>query len=284
MHYIKQGLTVIFWLLIIALLATPIGLIYQISRAEMAEYQTPERPVLQQGAIGGIAQATRTSMEEYVTVSGSFTSENHVYVEMEFENPNRIRWEVSSGSEVQEGQVMGYLDGEAILAPVTGILTSIHLNSGDSYLKFRLFTPVVLSCRVDERTLSVLQKRAETLTTLEGESVKLLFASQQKNSDGTINVRLSIDTDRYTYGEVLPELMIKTGRTYQGVLVLPLECVYQKTQGDGYPWYVRQVSEEGVFLQEIEVELGYQSETMICVDGIPEGTYYDTGYKAIAGG
>lgn len=284
MKYVKNVLVGVFWLLIIALLITPLGLIYRLSQAEMAEYQTPERPVLQQSAVGGIAQASRTSMEEYVTVSGTFTSETYVYVEMEFENPGRIRWEVSNGSEVQEGQVMGYLDGEPIISSVTGILTNIHLNSGDSYLKFRLFAPVVFSCRVDERTLSVLQKRAETLTTLEGESVKLLFASQQKNSDGTINVRLSIDTDRYTYGEVLPELMIKTGRTYQGVLVLPLDCVYQKVKGDGYPWYVRQVTAEGVFIQEVEVELGYMSESQVCVNGIPEGTYYDTGYKAIAGG
>ena len=284
MTIVKKCAAVLFWLLILALLLAPLGLIFQISRSELAEYQTPERPVLQQAAVGGIAMATRTSVDEYVTVSGTFTSETYVYVEMEFENPSRIRWEVSTGSEVQEGQVLGYLDDEPIVSTVTGILTSIHLNAGDSYLKFRLFAPVVLSCRVDERTLSALEKRAESLITLKGEKVTLLFASQQKNPDGTINVRLSVDTDRYTYGEVLEGLKIQTGRSYQGVVVLPLDCVYQKVQGDAYPWYVRQVTEDGIFVQEVEVEIGYISGNQVCVNGIAEGTYYDTGYKAVAGG
>lgn len=284
MTIVKKCAAVLFWLLILALLLAPLVLIFQISRSELAEYQTPERPVLQQAAVGGIAKATRTSVEEYVTVSGTFTSETYVYVEMEFENPGRIRWEVSTGSEIQEGQVLGYLDDEPIVSTVTGILTNIHLNAGDSYLKFRLFAPVVLSCRVDERTLSALEKRAESLITLKGEKVTLLFASQQKNPDGTINVRLSIDTDRYTYGEVLEGLMIQTGRSYQGVVVLPLDCVYQKVQGDEYPWYVRQVTEDGIFVQEVEVEIGYISGNQVCVNGISEGTYYDTGYKAVAGG
>ena len=77
---------------------------------------------------------------------------------------------------------------------------------------------------------------------------------------------------------------IQTGRSYQGVVVLPLDCVYQKVQGNAYPWYVRQVTEDGIFVQEVEVEIGYISGNQVCVNGIAEGTYYDTGYKAVAGG
>lgn len=284
MTIVKKCAAVLFWLLILALLLAPLGLIFQISKSELAEYQTPERPVLQQGALGGIAKASRTSMDEYVTVSGSFTSVTYGYMEVEFEKPGQIRWEVNSGDEVKEGQILGYADGEAIISTMTGILSGMNLNGGNSYLKFRLFTPVVLSCRVDERTLSALEKRADSLTTLKGETVTLLFASQQKNPDGTINVRLSIDTDRYTYGEAIQDLQIQTGRSFQGVVVLPLDCVYQKIQGADYPWYVRQVTEDGIFIREVEVEIGYIFGNQVCVNGISEGSYFDTGYKAVTGG
>lgn len=283
MRFIKGLFTCIFWLLIIALMVAPLYLIYEISQAEMAEYQTPEAPVLREVSIGDVVQATRDDVAEYITVSGSFISNTYVYQELDYKYPSEIRWHVSTGDEIQEGQVLGTYRGKDVVSEATGIIDQMNAYSSDAYLRIRLFTPVELECRVDDRTLSVL-KRSEALATVDGSAVSLVFASSMKNADGTTNVRLSIETEKYTFGQELQELQIMTGRVYQQTIVLPADCVYQKTPGDNEPWYVRQVTENGIYIMEIEVQLGYTNGDLVCVSGITEGTYYDSGYKAVAGG
>ena len=283
MKIMKSFLTCIFWLLVIALMVAPLGLIYQISNDEMAQYTTPTAPVLRETAIGSIAKATRQDVAVYVTVSGSFTASESVYQELDYRSPDKIRWIVSHGDEVQVGQLIGTYNGENVISEHTGIIVEMNTYGTDAYLRIGLFEPVELSCRLDDRTLSVL-KRSESLLSDNGETVTLLYASQQKNPDGTTNVRLTIDTDKYTYGEVLSDLRIMTGQVYKRTLVLPVECVYQKTAGENEPWYVRQVTAGGIFITEREVKIGYSNGDLICVTGIDEGEYFDTGYKAIAGG
>ena len=283
MKTMKSLLTCIFWLLVIALMVAPLGLIYQISNDEMAQYTTPTAPVLRETAIGSIAKATRQDVAVYVTVSGSFTASESVYQELDYKNPDKIRWLVSHGDEVQVGQVIGTYNGENVVSEHTGIIEEMNTYGTDAYLRIGLFEPVELSCRLDDRTLSIL-KRSDSLLTDNGETVTLLYASQQKNPDGTTNVRLTIDTDKYTYGEALSGLCIMTGQVYQRTMVLPVDCVYQKTAGENEPWFVRQVSAEGIFLTEREIQIGYSNGDYVCVTGVEEGEYFDMGYKAIVGG
>lgn len=283
MKILKSFLTCIFWLLVIALMVAPLGLIYQISNDEMAQYTTPTAPVLRETAIGSIAKATRQDVAVYVTVSGSFTASESVYQELDYKSPDKIRWLVSHGDEVQVGQVIGTYNGENVVSEHTGIIMEMNTYGTDAYLRIGLFEPVELSCQLDDRTLSIL-KRSDSLLTDNGETVALLYASQQKNPDGTTNVRLTIDTDKYTYGEALSELRIMTGQVYQRTLVLPVDCVYQKTAGENEPWYVRQVTAEGIFLTEREIQIGYSNGDYVCVTGVEEGEHFDMGYKAIVGG
>ena len=283
MKILKSFLTCIFWLLVIALMVAPLGLIYQISNDEMAQYTTPTAPVLRETAIGSIAKATRQDVAVYVTVSGSFTASESVYQELDYKSPDKIRWLVSHGDEVQVGQVIGTYNGENVVSEHTGIIMEMNTYGTDAYLRIGLFEPVELSCQLDDRTLSIL-KRSDSLLTDNGETVTLLYASQQKNPDGTTNVRLTIDTDKYTYGEALSELRIMTGQVYQRTLVLPVDCVYQKTAGENEPWYVRQVTAEGIFLTEREIQIGYSNGDYVCVTGVEEGEHFDMGYKAIVGG
>ncbi len=283
MKMLKSILTCAFWLLVIALMVAPLGLIYQISNDEMAQYTTPTIPVLRETAIGSVAKATRQDVAVYVTVSGSFTSSESVYQELDYKSPDQIRWLVGHGDEVQVDQVIGTYNGENVVSEYTGIIVEMKTYGTDAYLRISLFEPVELSCRLDDRTLSML-KRSDSLLTDNGEAVTLLYASQQKNSDGTTNVRLTIDTDKYTYGEALSELRIMTGQVYQRTMVLPVDCVYQKTAGENEPWYVRQVTAEGIFLTEREIQIGYSNGDYVCVTGVEEGEYFDMGYKAIVGG
>lgn len=283
MKILKSILCAVFWLLIIALLVAPLGLIWQISQEEQEEYAAPDAPILRETAVGDLAQAERQDVPEYITISGTFTSTEHAYMELNARQASSIRWVVSIGDEIQEGQVLGTYKGDPILSTVTGILVEMSTYSAAPYLRFRLFTPVELVSRVEDRILSIL-KRSDSLTTEKGEAVTLSYASMQKNADGTTSVRLAIDSEKYTYGQALSELRILSGVVYQKALVLPADCVYQKAVGDDEPWYVRQVTEDGVFLVEVEVEIGYSNGDLICVSGISEGDWFDTGYKALMGG
>ena len=281
---IRKGiLTGLFWLLIIALLVAPLGLIYQISQKEMDAYAAPTAPPLRESAYGKVAQAQRQNVSEYVSVGGSFASSYYAYMELDHDSPGSIRLTVSTGDEIQEGQVIGTCQGEDVVSTLTGILVEMNTYSSDPYLRFRLLSPLELSCRVDDRTLSML-RRSEDLTTSDGDPVTLTYASLQKNPDGSTNIRLSIETEKYTYGQDLSGLQILTGRVFQGVVVLPENCVYQKEPGADSPWYVRQVTEDGYFITELQVDVGYSNGEIVTVSGVPEGTFYDTGYKTILGG
>lgn len=283
MKILKSILAGIFWLLIIALMVAPLAMIYQISQDEMKQYETPAPPKLVETAMGGIVMAQQQDVQEYVTVSGIFTSTAYAFQELDYKTPSTTRWLVGIGDEVQEGQVIGIHNGQEVLAAETGVLVEMNSYSSDAYLRYRLFAPVELECQVSKRILSVLQ-RAESFLTEDGETVTLTYVSNRKNMDGTTNIRLSIDSDRYSYGEAMDALNILTGTVYRRTTVLPVDCVYQKEAGENHPWYVRQVTKDGVFIAELEVEVGYSNGDMICVGGVEVGTYYDSGYKAVIGG
>lgn len=282
MKILKSIFTGAFWLLIVALLVAPLGLIWQISQNEMAEYKAPDVPVLQETAVGDVIQAIRQDVQEYVIVSGTFTSTEYAYMELNARQASSIRWIVDIGDEIQAGQVLGTYKNTEITSTVTGILVELNTYSASPYLRVQQFAPVVLETRVDDRTLSAL-KSAEELVTESGDPVTLEFYSMQKNPDGTTDVRLSIDSDQYTYGQELREHRILTGRVYRKTLVLPAKCVYQKNAGENEPWYARMVTEDGIFLMEMEVQIGYTNGDVVCISGVEEGAWFDSGYKAIVG-
>lgn len=281
MKYVKKALAVVFWLLILALLVAPIGLIVQISREEMQEFATPDPPVLQEMSIGGIYMATRASVSESFQVSGTFVSGADGYMELDYETVKDARWNVGVGSEVQEGMVIGTVNGQQILATMDGIIKQMHISQGDCFVKLELFTPVLLQTRVDKATLSILRNSRKLTVGKEEAKVSLAFASRQQNSDGTFNVLIAIDSDEYTYGQVVSALHIKTGRSFDNVVSISNRCVYQK---GGSQWYARQVSKDGFFIKEVEVEVLYQDEFNAFVSGINDGEYFDSGYQIIAGG
>ena len=282
MKLLKSIFVGAFWLLIIALLVAPLGLIWQISQDEMAEYAAPEVPVLQETAVGDVVQAIRQDVQEYVILSGTFTSTEYAYMELNARQASSIRWVVDIGDEIQEGQVLGTYKNTEIISSVSGILVEVNTYSAAPYLRVQQFSPAVLEARIDDRTLSALIL-AEELSTEHGETVTLEFHSLQKNPDGTTDVLLSIDSEKYTYGQELRELRILTGRVYRKTLVLPAKCVYQKEAGENEPWYARMVTEEGLFLMEMEVQIGYTNGDVVCISGVEEGTWFDSGYKAIIG-
>lgn len=285
MKILKNILKCTFWLLILALLVSPLGLIFYISSQEMEAYQPPEAPLLQETAYGAVAQARRQDVEEYITVAGTFVSRACGYMELEQEFPSRIRWDVSVGDEVQEGQVLGTYQGTPVVSTLNGILVENNsYSAGDAYLKVQLLEPLELECRVTDRVLTSLKRYAEELTTEDGTAVTVTYTGIVKDANGTTLVRLAIDSEDHYYGEVLPELRLLTGRSYSQTLVLDASCLYQKEPGENNPWYARRVTAEGLFLGEVTVQVGYSNGDVVCVSGVNEGDYFDTGYQAIAQG
>ena len=279
MKIMKEILAVVFWLLIVALLVTPIGLIMKISQEEQAEFATPTVPELQQMAVGGIYQAEAESVIETFSLSGTFVSETYEYMELDYDTVKDLRWNVSSGSEIQVGTVLGTGSKGDVLSDREGIISQMHISADDCYIKVKLFSPVEFSCRVSSEYLPVL-KLSKKLT-CDGAAVTLTYASKQQNSDGTTNVRIRIDSAKYTYGQTTT-LHIATGRSFDNTVRLPKRCVYQKAT-DGL-WYVREVTADGYFLKEIEVEVIYSDGYNVYLKGINEGAYFDSGFQAIAGG
>lgn len=282
MKYIKSISKGLFWVLIIAMLVAPLGLIYEISSREMAKYEVPQAPVFHETAYGAAVQAQRMDLREYITVSGVFRSDTYAYMELTQNDPSRIRWSVSVGDEIAKGQVVGVYEGRDVTSTVEGVVTDISLY-GDTYLKVCTFTPVTLEISVDQSTAKALN-RAKSLATEEGTAVSVVYTARIPDEADMIAMRLSFDSEDYTLGERLTDEKLYTGTSYLSALVLPEKCIYQKVAGEDEPWYVRQVTADGFFISENEVGRGYSNGEYCCVSGIDENAYFDTGYKALIGG
>lgn len=279
MKYLRKALKIGFWVLIFAMLIAPIGLLYQLTQAEMAAYEAPASPSIKETSLGTPRQATRMDIQEYIIVKGQFTSNQVAFQMLTQAEPDRIHWIVSLGEEVQIGQVVGYYDGEAVISEINGLLEDIKTEANDAYLKIRCLSPLVLQATVDDATLAILQRENSGLALVDGGDVTLVYAANIKNADGSTDVLLSIDTDRYEYGEEV-SLMMYTSLCFPNALVVQSNCVYQKN-GE---YYVRQVTENGTFVAEVKVEVSYDNGSYACVSGISEGQWFDSGYAAIMGG
>lgn len=282
MNIVKRIAKVFFWVLIIVLLVSPLGILYEISQREMAEYQVHALPALTQTSIGRVLQVTRQDVQEYFTVSGVFQSSESAYQALTMENPGLIRWEVSTGDEIQEGQVMGTYNGENIVAEFSGIIEKINTGSSDPYVKVKLLDKLVLEATVSKSTLAII-KRSMNMTTEAGESVRLTYTSNLKSANGDRRIQLTIDSEGYSYGTSV-NLKIYTGLSYPQVLVVHQDCVYQRNSGADNPWYVRTVTKNGEVIGEQQVEIAFTMGNMVCISGVSEGTYCDAGYKDIVGG
>lgn len=281
MNIIKRIAKVFFWVLIIALLVSPLGILYEISQREMAEYQVHALPALTQTSIGRVLQVTRQDVQEYFTVSGVFQSSESAYQPLTMENPGLIRWEVTPGDEIQAGQVMGTYNGENVVAEFSGIIEKINTGA-DPYVKVKLLDKLVLEATVSKSTLAII-KRSMNMTTEAGESVRLTYTSNLKSANGDRRIQLTIDSDAYSYGTSV-NLKIYTGLSYPQVLVVHQDCVYQRNPGTDNPWYVRTVNQNGDVIGEKQVEIAFTMGNLVCISGVAEGTYCDAGYKDIVGG
>lgn len=281
---IRNILKGLFWVLILALLILPLGLIYRISEAEMKEYEPAPAPVIRQISIGPPKQAVRSNLQLYVILSGRFTSKEVAFMELDYREPYDIRWIAGYGDEIQVGQLLGYYHGEEILSTVDGIIEEIRTGDSNSYLMVRTFAPLVLECQVDDTVLQSLAQFADSLTLVDGTVVTVVHVSRAQNPDGTTTIQLSLSREGDAYGGSLNNIAVYLGTSYPQVLTLPVSCVYQRTPGEDQPWYVREVTKDGFLIGERQVEVTYSTEDIVVIKGVEEGQWFDSGYKAVMDG
>lgn len=236
--------------------------------------------------LGQILRSVRikTDSGDVVVLSGELVSNTFEEILVDCSQPSLIHWCVEIGSEIEEGQVIGTYLGRDIISTSTGILEQINYQSReDCYMRIQLYSPLVLRCNLSQKQLFALTSAPE-LTLTDGNLVSIVNQNHRRNSDGTTTVDLSFDMDGFAIGQHLENIKVKTGRGYPQALVVDERCVYQKTVGEDEPWFVRQVSEDGYFIQELEVKVGYAADGLICISGIEEDMFFDTGYKALLTG
>jgi len=222
-------------------------------------------------------------VNEVVKVSGTVLSDSIAYQELSMERPGKIRWVVNTNTAVNEGDILGYYEGEAVTAEYTGMFKSYSLSAGDAYIRYDTFDKLILEASVSEEDLLYLDDAADLLATLDGKQAVLERVSPLRNSNGSITVEISIPEADFYCGQKVTDLQLCTGRVYPNVLTLDIRCVYQKP-GETGTWYVRQVDLNGTFIQETKVQVGYSNGDVVCVTGIEEGQYFDSGYKAVIEG
>lgn len=270
-------------LLFCVLLLLPLGLIYFVTQAEMRRYAVADVPSVTLRSYGAPSQVVRRDVAEYVVVSGQYISNRRFFMELPALNRQyEARWQVREGDYIEAGDVIGWTaDGkEEIVATVSGFLVEIHLGQ-NSYLVLEDVEDLAFSCDVSAKTLRLLTSAAATLTDESGAPVELLDVSKRENPDGTTTLLLRMQDG--AYGRVDHGAKLFTGLVYTRALVVNRKCLFHLS-GDTSRWYVRVVTENGEVVGNAEVKIGFAAEDMVCVTGVEEGVWLDSGYAAIMGG
>ena len=277
-----KTIKLIFAVLIVFLLLAPLVLIYLISSKEMKEYAPRPVPEFHETAFGAVSKAVRMDVEETVALSGVFISKTYGFMELALKEPELARWYIRESDEVREGDTIGMYKGDPITASLTGIVSEMNIYSREPYIKLLMIEPVELECRISEQELSALERAGDDLVTEDGEHVTILGSSLTRDENGMRTVWLSIDSEYCSLGQAVQGLKLFTGRKYLQALVLDANCLYKKDPGSN-EWYARKVTEDGLFIEELRVGVGYSAGSIVCVTGVNEGDCFDSGYGALIG-
>lgn len=280
MRVLKKAGSAFLILAFAALFLAPVGILWKISQAEQQQYLPASDVVLEDLAYGEIKQITRMDIPETITVSGNVVSTATEFMELgKIKDTSYLRMVIENGQIVQEGDVIAYNNGEPILADKSGIVKSYQLGA-DSYVWLQSLADLALRIEVSEDSvLSTLQQEGIALTDADGVVYRVLEIEPTMTQAGNAVVLLRCEGKPLVYGQRYENLTLQTGRVFQQALVVEKDCVYTPAGSD--KTYIREVDAYGKYLQEVEVKTGYRNADFICVSGVREGTFCDSGYKAV---
>lgn len=278
MYILKKTGMVLLFLLLLALLIAPVGALWMISLQEQAQYLAQPVPVVEELAYGEIVPVRRLEIRETVELSGTVVSTEEFFMELPCKNPYALRFMVSVGEVIHSGDLIAYEGEKELYSTVDGLIGEISLGE-DPYLRLHSLQALALECEISQTQRKLFSRSDLALQDENGVSLELLEMGEIFSENGGIRLLLRYDLPGLTYGQQLSGLTLYTGRIYAQTLAVEKSCVYQKSGGDAY--YLRIVDEEGHFLREAEVLLGYANEDYVCVSGVEEGELCDAGYGAV---
>lgn len=257
-------------LLLATISVLPLGILWR-NQTQTAEQRKTITPVLHERAKPAATRVMLQNVIESVRIKGTFVAGEEAYQELDPKEARDIRWIVQAGERIRSGQVLGYYKGKELQAEYTGLLKELDTYSDRPYLCYTVIEEPHLQCFVSPEQARKLREAPQIYTeTLE---LQLLSVSNIRRPDGTVEVLFAVPGSICTVGDTL-ELTVYTGLELKYQMVLPVSCVYQKTEGEDQPWYVYQVTQQGEPVGEIEVELGYTDGQIVCINQLEMATYY----------
>ena len=257
------------WLLAV-ISVLPLGALWR-NQTQTAEQRKTITPILHERAKPTATRVMLQNVIESVRIKGTFVPGEGAYQELDPKEARDIRWIVQAGEQILSGQVLGYYKGKALRAEYTGILKELDTYSDRPYLYYTVIEEPHLQCFVTPEQARKLREAPQIYTETLG--LQLLSVSDIRRSDGTVKVLFAVPGSVRTVGDTL-ELTVYTGVELKYQMVLPVSCIYQKTEGEDQPWYVYQVTQQGEPVGEIEVELGYTDGQIVCINQLEMATYY----------
>lgn len=254
----------------------PVLVMLMLSQKEMSQYNSNDIYQFKEAAYGAPCMVMRQDIQQYYKVSGIVTSDTYRYMNIENNLDKEIRTSVSVGDEIAKDEIIGYVGDKEIVSLYNGIVEEIS-TYGNAYIKVRSLEERTLTCMVDIDKSAKL-KASNDLQLEDGRKVTVKSVSNIAEGN-QVKVVFAIENIEYLYGQSIEELKIYTGKVYEDVLVLDASCVYQKSETSSH--FVRILDDYGYFVEEIEVQIGFENDDVVSVLNMDEGTICDSGYKSL---
>lgn len=252
----------------------PTLLIGLITYLEMQEYQPEIKYTASERAYGTPVEIVRDTLEENITLKGTFTSNSYVFIKTPNSNSKAIRIRTSVGDEVSKDDVLAYIKDKPVTSTCNGLVVEIDIYSTDGYIKLLDLDNLLFETHVDPKDNIQMGKKYRVDGMID---ITMVTLSRIIGENGR-KAYFKVDGGDFLYGQAI-YFCLYTGAVYNDVLAIPQHCVYQK-EVDG-PYYIRRVSPNGKVLEEVEVKVGIISKGKVSISGAEEGWYCDPGYARL---
>lgn len=255
----KIGIAILLALLYIS----PILFLIIQSKEEMKAYECEDIEV-EEKAYGELCQVVRQDVESNISLNVKGVSTKTKIIEISSGN---CVWNVEKGEEVIKGECIGKVNSKKIKCKYNGIIKEVK----DKYVRIELINDICYETYVDPKDIEYFTGK---LKDEQGNEIKNVSISNIQK-DGKIRIVFGIKNRNIQYGEKIEDMVLYNGEIYKNALTIKTKCVKQKEDNK---YYVRVVDEEGNYLGEQEVQLGYEYKGYVCVTGVEEGEWCDGGY------
>lgn len=257
-------------LLMVLLILFPVAVLYITTARERKEYSQPVPPKWKQKAYGEVYPAEYGTVKEVFSVNGTYQSDGWKVQRDKKDVKDHLTVLPSSGREVFQGELIGYVGDKAIYSSVNAILERAEDQGTEYYFSFRTFDHPVLEAEIPYRAPVEIGSK---VTDEDGNTYEVIALSGKSVREKRL-ARFKTDGKHLVGDKFIGDFY--TGKEITDVLRVPLSCIYRKTK-DG-DFFVRTVSEDRTLGREIQIRVGADDGHYAVVEGVKEGTLMDSGF------